>query len=183
VRVSLSRRQFFRRLVKPGEKTRDERSARYEAMAAYVRTNLLPYDFGLTEAQEAELFAAVRSALEETGDEELFSAIIRFKVDEVVDSKIRPWREASYLDEEGGKLRELRRIAVDYVNLFLNGQGSPTTIEQLQQKLAISDIQALEFELRNRIQEWVHTVDDSELLKYDVVTVKDLVFDQLRSWC
>ena len=143
----------------------------------------MPYDFGLTEAQEAELFAAVRTALEETADEELFSAIIRFKVDEVVDSKIRPWREASYMDEEGGKLRELRRIAVDYVNLFLNGQGSPTTIEQLQQKLAIDNIPDLEFELRNRIQEWIQTVEDSELLKYDVVTVKDLVFDQLRSWC
>jgi len=143
----------------------------------------LPYDFGLTEAQEAELFAAVRAALEETGDEELFSAIIRFKVDEVVDSKIRPWREASYLDEEGGKLRELRRIAVDYVNLFLNGQGSPTTIEQLQQELSIDNIPDLEAELRKRIQEWIQTVEDSELLKFDVVTVKDLVFDQLRSWC
>ena len=152
-------------------------------MDAYVRTSLLPYDFGITEAQEAELFAAVRSALEETGDEELFSAIIRFKVEEVVDSKIRPWREASYLDEQGSKLRELRRIAVDYVNLFLNGQGSPAVIEQLQQKLAMHDIPALEVELRKRIQEWILTVDDNELLKYDVVTVKDLVFDQLRSWC
>ena len=152
-------------------------------MDAYVRTNLLPYDFSLTAPQEAELFAAVRAALEETGDDELFSALIRFKVDEVVDSKIRPWREASYLDDQGTKLRELRRIAVDYVNLFLNGQGSPTTIEQLQRELGIHDSSALEGELRKRIQEWVQTVEDSELLKYDVVTVKDLVFDQLRSWC
>jgi hypothetical protein len=125
----------------------------------------------------------VRTALEETGDEELFSEILRFKVDEVVDSKIRPWREASYLDEEGTRLRELRRIAVDYVNLFLNGQGSPTAIEQLQQELAIYDLPALEAELRKRIQEWIGTVDDRELLQYDVVTVKDLVFAQLRSWC
>jgi hypothetical protein len=181
--VSLSRRQFFRRFVKPGEKTREERNARYEAMDAYVRTNLLPYDFCLTAAQEAELFATVRTALEETGDEELFSEILRFKVDEVVDSKIRPWREASYLDEEGTRLRELRRIAVDYVNLFLNGQGSPTAIEQLQQELATYDLPALEAELRKRIQEWIGTVDDRELLQYDVVTVKDLVFAQLRSWC
>jgi hypothetical protein len=152
-------------------------------MDAYVRTNLLPYDFSLTAAQEAELFATVRRALEETGDEELFSAIIRFKVDEVVDSKIRPWREASELDEQGNRLRELRRIAVDYVSLFLNGQGSPTTVEQLKQHFAIHDATALEIELRRRIQEWVHTVDDSDLVRYDVVTVKDLVFAQLRSWC
>lgn len=152
-------------------------------MDAYVRTNLLPYDFSLTATQEAELFATVRRALEETGDEELFSAIIRFKVDEVVDSKIRPWREASELDEQSNRLRELRRIAVDYVNLFLNGQGSPSTVEQLKQQFAINDISALEIELRRRIQEWVHTVDDSDLVRYDVVTVKDLVFAQLRSWC
>jgi hypothetical protein len=152
-------------------------------MDAYVRTNLLPYDFSLNAEQEAELFAAVRKALEETADEELFSATIRFKVDEVVDTKIRLWREASYLDEERSRLRELRRIAVDYVNVFLNGQGSPTAVEQLKQELAIHDIQALEVELRERIQEWIRTVEDSELLKYDVVTVKDLVFAQLRSWC
>lgn len=152
-------------------------------MASYVRTSLLPYDFSLTEAQESELFAAVRAALAETGDEELFSATIRYKIDQVVDSKIRPWREASYMDDEGTRLRELRRIAVDYVNLFLNGQGSPTTIEQLQRELAIHDISTLEVTLRKLIQEWIQTVPDSDLLKYDVVTVKDLVFDQLRSWC
>ena len=152
-------------------------------MASYVRTSLLPYDFSLTEAQESELFAAVRAALEETGDEELFASTIRYKIDQVVDSKIRPWREASYMDDEGTRLRELRRIAVDYVNLFLNGQGSPTTIEQLQRELAIHDIATLEVTLRKLIQEWIQTVPDSDLLKYDVVTVKDLVFDQLRSWC
>ena len=152
-------------------------------MDAYVRTNLLPYDFSLTAQQESELFATVRKALEETGDEELFSAIIRFKVDEVVDSKIRPWREASELDEEGSRLRELRRVAVDYVHLFLNGQGTPAAVEQLKQELAIHDVTALEVELRKRIQEWILTVQDSELLQYDVVTVKDLVFAELRSWC
>ena len=152
-------------------------------MDAYVRTSLLPYDFSLTEEQEAELFAAVRKALEETGDDELFSEILRYKVEEVADSKIRPWRDASYLDDEGGRLRELRRVAVDYVHLFLHGQGSPTTVEQLKQQLGLHDIPALETELRKRIEDWIHTVDNSDLLRYDVVTVKDLVFAQLRSWC
>jgi hypothetical protein len=152
-------------------------------MDAYVRTNLLPYDFSLTAQQEAELFAAVRRALEETGDEELFSAIIRFKVDEVVDSKIRPWREASELDEQTNRVRELRKSAVDYVTVFLNGQATPAAVEQLKQELAIQDTKALEAELRKRIQEWILTVEDSELLQYDVVTVKDRVFAELRSWC
>ena len=183
VGVSLSRRQFFRRLVKPGEKTREERQARYEVMDAYVRTSLLPYDFSLTAEQEAELLAAVRAGLEETGDEELFSAIVRFRVDELADAKIRPWREASQANEQLARVKELRDSAVDYVSAFLNGQASPTSLDQLKEKFAIEDSKALENELRNRVREWIAALDDSELLQYDVVTVKDLVFAQLRSWC
>jgi len=152
-------------------------------MYAYVRTNLLPYDFSLTEEQEAELFATVRTSLEETGDEELFSAIIRFKVDEVVDSKIRPWRDASQLNELANRVHELRKSAVDYVSLYLNGQATPTAVEQLKREIGIYDLEALEVELRNRVEAWILTVEDSELLRYDVVSVKDLVFAQLRSWC
>jgi len=181
--VSLSRRQFFRRLVKPGEKTREEREARYEVMNTYVRTELLPYDFSLTAEQEAELFAAVRAALLETSDEELFSAIIRFKVDEVVDSKIRPWRQASQLNEQANRVKELRDSAADYVSTFLNGQATPAAIEQLKQRFVIPDSKALEAELKRQIREWIVTVEDSQLLQYDLVTVKDLVFAQLRSWC
>ena len=97
--MEFSRRDFFRKIVKPGEKSREERIARYEMMDLYVRTELLPYDFALTAEQQDELFATVRKALEETRDEELFSAIIRFKVDEIVDLKIRPWREANRITE------------------------------------------------------------------------------------
>jgi hypothetical protein len=181
--VSLSRRQFFRRLVRPGEKTREEREARYNLMDSYVRTDLLPYDFSLTAEQEAELLAAVRAALEETGDDELFSAIIRFKVDEVVDAKIRPWRQASQLNEQLNRVNELRDSAADYVSTFLNGQATPSAVEQLKQRFAVQDSKVLEAELRKRIQEWIATLEDSEILQYDVVTVKDLVFAQLRSWC
>ena len=152
-------------------------------MDAYVRTNLLPYDFSLTAEQEAQLFAAVRAALEDTGDEELFSAIIRFKVDEVVDAKIRPWRDASQLNEQLNRVKELRDSTAGYVSTFLNGQATPAAIEQLKQRFAIQDARALDTELRKQIQEWVATVEDSDLLQYDVVTVKDLVFAQLRSWC
>jgi hypothetical protein len=180
--MSLSRRQFFRRLVKPGEKTREEREARYEIMYNYVRTNLLPYDFSLMAAQGAELFATVRLALEETNDEELFSAILRFKVEEVADRKIRLWRDENQLNEHLNRLRELRDSAPDYVSAFLNGQATPAAIEQLKITCGIQDARALEMELRTRIQDWIITVDEGELLQYDVVTVKDLVFAQLRSW-
>jgi hypothetical protein len=181
--MSLSRRQFFRHLVRPGEKTPEQRRERYELMDAFVRTNLLPYDFSLTAEQEAELFAAVRSDLEQTSDEELFSAILRFKVEEIVDRKIRVWRDEDLLNQRLVRLNEIRQSAVDYVSPFLNGQATPTAIEQLKVQFGIADQPALESELKRRIREWIATVEDSELLQYDVVSVKDLVFARLRSWC
>jgi hypothetical protein len=181
--MSLSRRQFFRRLARPGEKTPQERLARYELMDVYLRTHLLPYDFALAAEQEAELFAAVRAALEETNDEELFSAILRFKVEEVADRKIRRWREENQLKEQQHRLNELRHSAADHVGAFLNGQATPAVVEQLQTRFGTPDLKALETELAKRIQEWIGTVEDSELLQYDVVTVRDLVFAELRSWC
>jgi hypothetical protein len=91
--MPLSRRGFFRKLVNPKARTREERQERYETMDQYVRTELLPYQGPLTYQQEVELFAAVRADLESAGDEELFSSILRFRVEEVVDRKIRAWRD------------------------------------------------------------------------------------------
>jgi hypothetical protein len=181
--MSLSRRQFFNRLVRPGHKTPEERRERYDLMDAYVRTHLLPYDFSLTDAQRAELFQAVRADLEQTNDEELFSAILRFKVEEIVDRKIRPWRDQNQLKEQVQRLNEMRGSAADYVSLFLNGQGTPSAVEQLKIRFSMDDLNELESELKRRISDWMKTVEDAELLQYDVVTVKDLVFAQLRSWC
>jgi hypothetical protein len=181
--MPLNRRDFFRKLVKPNQRSREERLARYELMDQYVRNELLPYDFSLSAGQEAELFAAVRKELEETNDEELFSSILRFKVDEVVDRKVRPWREASHLNEESQRLKELRGSAADYVSTFLNGQATPAAVDRLKERFGISDPGLLDSELRRRIDEWILTVHDHELLQYDVVTIRDLVFTQLRSWC
>jgi hypothetical protein len=181
--MSLSRRQFFRRLVRPGEKSPEERQARYELMDAHVRTHLLPYDFSLTDLQELELLEAVRSDLQATNDEELFSAILRFKVEEIVDRKIRHWREENYRMEQQQRLQEIRHAAVDYVGEFLSVQATPLAIEQLKERLKTADLKVLETELTEQIQQWIVTVEDNELLQYDVVTVKDRVFAELRSWC
>jgi hypothetical protein len=169
--------------MRPGQKSPEERRSRYDLMDTYVRTHLLPYDFALTVEQETELFTSVRSALEETSDEELFSAILRFKVEEVADTKIRRWRSENQQKEQIIRLKEVRDSAADYVSAFLNGQATPAAIEQLRVRFAIGDSRLLEGELAKQIREWIVGVDDSELLQYDVVTVKDLVFAQLRSWC
>ncbi len=181
--MALSRRQFFRRLLNPAEKSKAERAARFQVMETYVRTHLLPYDFSLTANQESELFAEVRSAIESTSDEELFSAVMHFKVEEVVDAKIRPWREESRLRSQLDRVREIRNSAPDYVSTFLSLQATPAAVEQLKLRFGISDSKALEEDLKKRIDEWMTTVDDEQLHQYDVFTVKDLVFAQLRSWC
>jgi len=169
--------------MRPGQKSPAERQSRYDLMETYVRTHLLPYDFALTADQETELLTSVRSALEETSDEELFSAILRFKVEEVADRKIRRWRDENNLREQIVRLKEVRDSASDYVSAFLSGQATPAAVEQLRARFAIEDSRTLEAELTKRIRQWIAAVDDSELLQYDVVTVKDLVFAQLRSWC
>lgn len=183
VGMSLSRRQFFRRFWGPTDKSRPERLARYEVMETYVRTHLLPYDFSLSADQEAELFAGVRTALERASDNDLFSVFIRGQIEEVVETKIQPWREESRLKQQAERLKEIRDSAADYVSTFLSFQATPMTIEQLKQRFGIDDAKALEAHLRKKIETWIAGVDDEQILQYDVFTVKDLVFAQLRSWC
>src|SRR5437867_1609477 len=111
--MALTRRQFFRRLWNPADKSRAQRLARYEIMETYVRTHLLPYDFSLTAEQEADLFAEVRAALERSPDDLLFSALICGIIEEVVEAKIRPWREENRLRSQSDRLKEIRDAAAD----------------------------------------------------------------------
>ena len=181
--MSLSRRQFFRRFLGSNEKTNAQRAARYDVMETYVRTHLLPYDFSLTAEQEADLFTDVRATLAGSTDDELFSVVIRHIMEELVDHKLQPWREENHVKNQADRVREIRDAALDYVGTFLNVQASPTTVDQLKLRFGTQDLQALEADLRNRIQSWVAGLDDDQVLQYDVFTVKDLVFAQLRSWC
>src|SRR5437762_303110 len=112
--MALSRRQFFRRFLNPGdEPPSPERLARYEALETYTRTQLLPYDFTLTTDQERQLLAAVRAVLEKSRDNELFSNVIRGRIEEVVEARIQPWRESHHLAAQGDRLREIRNAAPD----------------------------------------------------------------------
>lgn len=182
--MSLSRRQFFRRFWSPAdEKPRPDRGPRYDVMETYVRTHLLPYDFSLTAQQEAELFGEVRAALERASDNDLFSVVIRAQIEEVVEAKLAPWREESRMHHQSERIKEIRESAPDYVSTFLSFQATPVAVEQLKKRFQIEHSKELEAELRNRIATWIASVDDEQLLQYDVFTVKDLVFAQLRSWC
>src|SRR5215467_2401745 len=116
--MALSRRQFFRSLL-PGDPQSPQRVARYEALETYVRTQLLPYDFELSDEQERELLAEVRSVLEKASNDDLFAYQIRGRLEEVVEAKLQPWRNKSDVDALADRLREIRQIAPDYVTTFL----------------------------------------------------------------
>jgi len=183
VRMPLSRRQFFRRFWSPVDKDNPERIARYAVLETYVRTHLLPYDFSLSAEQESELFDEVRDVLDKSTNEELFSITIRGRIEEVVESTVHPWREQAHAHTQSERIREIRASAPDYVSAFLTLQATPTAVEALKQRFGIEDAKTLEMELKTRIQTWVNDADDEQILQYDIFTVKDLVFAQLRSWC
>jgi hypothetical protein len=178
--MSLSRRQFFRHFWRDGK---TQRTARIRALETYVRTSLLPYDFSITAEQEAELFIEVRSLLEQTPDEDLFAFSVRIHIEELVGRKLEPWRNESLRQDQAYRNREIRDSAIDYVDHFLKFQASPAAIDQLKRRFQIHDNDQLKSELESKIRVWIADVDEEQLLNYDVFTVKDLVFSQLRSWC
>src|SRR5262245_40788343 len=100
--MALSRRQFFRNFLNPGERSVQERSSRYDVLESYVRTHLLPYDFGVTQEQVSELLADVRAMLERARDEDLFSSAIYNNINSTVEAKLQPWREAYWLETNNG---------------------------------------------------------------------------------
>ena len=180
--MSLSRRHFFRSLL-PGDPHSPKRLERYAALETYVRTQLLPYDFELTDEQERQLMADVRSTLEKTSNDDLFSYAIRNRLEQLVEEKVHPWRGASDREALAGKLKEIRQAAPDYVTTFLQVHAGEPVIEQLMQMYGIYDLPELEESLKRQVEIWITETNDRLLVQYNVVSVQDLVFAQLRSWC
>jgi len=178
-----SRRNFFRRFLGQEQPTSAKRAARYQVLETYTRTQLLPYDFTLTNTQERELIAAVRYALERAPDDELFSNRIRPRIHEVVNQKIGPWREMSQDTGRAERLREVRLVAQDYVSEFMASESNAPTIEKMKETYRIDNPVELEAVLREQIKAWINQVDDRLIEQCDVISVRDIVFAQLRSWC
>ena len=181
--MALSRRQFFRRLWKPGDDPTPQRLARYQDLETYTRTQLLPYDFPLTPDQERELIAAVRDVLDKASNDELFSNLIRARIEEVVDAKTQPWRLEDNAGVRAQQLREMRNAAPDYVHAFLTLNAGEPIVDQLMHNYGTADISELETILKDQIRTCIEETNDRLLQQYDIISVQDLVFAQLRSWC
>jgi len=183
--MELSRRHFFRRLWSTGDRTPEERLARYTAMESWARTQLLPYDFTLSEEQLSAMTAGVRFHLRATRDTELFAPTVCIKLQKICDGMIENWRREHYqkLDEEAARAEQNRTSAQGQVRAFLNERASPDQINALRARFGVQDLTALEARLESEIQSWINGQTHEELLRYDVNSLQEHVFAQLLSWC
>ncbi len=180
--MSLSRRQFFGNFW-GGKKNEAQRSVRMRALETYVRTSLLPYDFAITAQQDAEIFSAARSLMAQTSDEDLFAYTMRVRLEDMVRAKLAPWREESLNQDRAYRNKEIRESAIDYVHHFLTVEATDAMIDHLKIRFEVADRETLQSVLENKIREWMAGVDEKQVLDYNVFSVKELVFSQLRSWC
>ena len=147
-------------------------------MKSYVGAILIPFDFSLTPEETSEVFAIADTALQAVSDEDLFSDAIRIRLDQLIEPKIREWHQALLSHVE-----DVRQSAPDYVGAFLGSEASPEQVDQLIKRFNIENLEDLDQEVRKQIRTWIACLDNEKVRQYDVVTVKDLVFAELRSWC
>src|SRR5262245_1794208 len=146
--MEMSRRQFFRGL------TGKDRAA---AVDAYVRTNLLPYDFSLTDEQIEQLLGAVRSKLA-AGKGTDFSSEERQRMAEIAQEMIRAWREEYWNAEEK------RRDGIQFIHEFIRTNAAPEALE----RKAVS---------------WLYNLPNARLAPLNAAELKELVFSQMSAWC
>jgi hypothetical protein len=174
--MSLSRRQFFRGLV--GQKEDHQREAqRRAAVEAYVRTNLLPYDFALTAEQTVEVLAAVVAQADIEGDEDLLTWERCGRMREIADEKVEGWRE------EFLKAEEARRLAPIYVAEFFAMEATPDDLRRLGERFRLPGPEALEKEIEREIRYWLSGLQNARLAAFADTDIRALIFSEIRSWC
>jgi hypothetical protein len=174
--MAISRRQFFK-FLGSGDRSERARKNRIEQIEAYVRTNLLPYDFALDGAQTEQLFAQVRESVSSLDDADLHSSYVLSIVHAITASMIDPWRELRW------KADERRRTAEDYVTEFLTAEASAEGIQNLRNRFNIPYPQVVEDEVRRQVQSWLCGLADSTVAEHTPESLRELVFSELRSWC
>jgi len=183
--MELSRRHFFRRLWSTGERTPEERLARYTVLESFARTQLLPYDFSLTDEQLSAMAAGVRFHLKATRDTELFAPEICVKLQKIVDAMTEPWRQDHFLklEAEANRAEQNREAALTHVASFLKAETTPAQIAALRLRFGVQDLKALEARLETELHSWVNGQTNEEMLRFDEDSIRELVFARLKSWC
>ena len=152
--MPMSRRQFFRGFT--GKEEPRHQLNRATAIDAYVRTNLLPYDFSLTDEQVEHLLGVVRCGLA-GGEGTEFSSEERQRIAAIAQETIRVWRE-DYWNAE-----QKRRDAIILVRKFIHTKASPDALER-------------------RAVSWLYKLPDARLAPLNPGELKELVFSQMNAW-
>lgn len=183
--MELSRRHFFRRLWSTGDRTPEERLARYGVLESFARTQLLPYDFALSDEQISALTAGVRFHLKATRDDELFAPEICVKLQRIVDAMVEPWRQEHFLklEADANRAEETRTAAQGHAAEFLSQRATSAQIDSLRTRFGIQELKSLEARLETEIHSWINGQTNEELLQYDLSSMREHVFAQLLSWC
>jgi hypothetical protein len=183
--MELSRRHFFRRLWSTGDRTPQERLERYWALESFARTQLLPYDFSLTDEQVDAMSSGVRFHLKATRDTELFAPEICVKLQKIVDAMVDPWRQEHFLklEAESARAEQNRTSARGHVAEFLSERATPAQIDSLRARFGIQDVKSLEVRLETEVDSWANGQTNEELLRFDPNSIREHVFAQLLSWC
>jgi hypothetical protein len=172
--MGISRRQFFRGFT--GREGPGRQLRRAAAIDAYVRTNLLPYDFSLTDEQVEHLLQAVRSELT-PGEGSEFSSEERRRMSAIAQEIIQTWRE-EYL-----KAEEKRREAILLACEFLHTETTPGCLERMRNRFQIPASKSLQNEIERLATSWVFGLPNARLASLNAVELKELVFSEMNSWC
>jgi hypothetical protein len=163
-----------------GEGRQRDHDRRLGELDAYVRTNLLPYDFALTGEQTAAVLAAVRAGMGIEGvesSEELLSYQRRKRMNDIVEETVRPWRE------EYWKAEEVRRSASVLVQEFFAIEATPEDRLKLSQRFHVPSPTDLEGDIDRQVQSWLAGLSNARIAACDDEALRELVFAELRSWC
>ena len=181
----IDRREFFSGFWKrrtQGHRKFGDRKTRYKALETHVQIHLLPNDFALTEGEEAYLWSRVRSLLERSDDQDLFSTGITNHLKLLVEGVLEPLRMASAEVTPCRQPEALRQAAIDKAATFLNNM-SDADINALKTRFSLADRPGLEKHFREQIAMWIYDMEDAEVLKHDSFTIQDPVFAHLRGLC
>ena len=183
--MGLSRRHFFRRLWSTGDRTPEERLSRYTVLESFARTQLLPYDFSLTDEQISAMQAGVRFHLKATRDNELFAPEICVKLQKIVDAMIEPWRQEHFLklEAELARAEKNREAALGHIAAFLSEKATSAQLAALRSRFGTPDLKAIEARMETELHSWVNGLTNEEVLQYDADSIRELVFAHVLSWC
>jgi hypothetical protein len=174
----VSRRQFFSGILKGRQAvflSSEEREARYQALESDVQSELLPTHSTLTESEQSRLSSRIRSFLAGATDTELLSKRIVSRLKLLVENVLEPSDEVTALR----KPQELLFAAIESVPIFLSA-ATPEQIDSLMKKFELVKRIELEVRLSENIATWMQKMKDTELLKYDSVSIQEPVFARLR---